>query len=71
MKRDKRGRFRVTINGIRLEVNRNNEVRIYRRYSKHRNSERRTDVLNMIDMLSLQTAIRDTRRAWLGGGHYY
>ena len=56
--RDSRGRIRVTVNGVRVEVNRDNNIRVYRRYAPHVNSERRTDVLSGTrDLFSLRAAL--------------
>jgi hypothetical protein len=66
--RDKRGRVRVTVNGVRVEINRNNEVRVYRRYAAGRNTERRSYVLNGdTELQSLQNAVQEARlrlRGW-------
>lgn len=62
LKRDRRGRLRVTVDGVRVEVNRNNELRVYRRYTPHENAERRRDVLNGDDAWSLSQALIDIGR---------
>lgn len=66
--RDKRGRVRVTVNGVRVEINKDNAVRVYRRYTHGRNTERRSYVLNGdTELSSLQDAVQEARlrlRGW-------
>jgi hypothetical protein len=50
---------------VRVEVNRNNEVRVYRRYLPYENAERRHDVLYIGDVWPLAQAMTAVRRALL------
>lgn len=60
--RDRRGRIRVTVNGVRVEVNKDNQVRVYRRYQHGPNTERRSYVLNGDhELASLQAAALEAR----------
>lgn len=60
--RDRRGRIRVTVNGVRVEVNKDNQVRVYRRYTLGPNTERRRFVLNGdTELASLQAAALEAR----------
>lgn len=62
--RDKRGRLRSTVNGLRVELSPRNQVRIYRRYAHgHPNTERRQDMIDPAELGSLVTAANRLRDA--------
>lgn len=47
LRRDNRGRLRTTLNGVRVELNHKNELRVYHRYNPGHNCERRTDTIRI------------------------
>jgi hypothetical protein len=52
---------RVTVNGVRVEINKDNVVRTYRRYNPTDNSERRQDTFSVWDLASLAAAATEAR----------
>lgn len=65
--RDNRGRIRVTVGGVRVEINKDNAVRVYRRYKHGPNSERRSYVLDGDQELgALQAAVQEARLRYRG-----
>ena len=62
--RDSRGRIRRTVGGVRVEVNAKNDIRVYKRYTHGRNTERRTDTLSgWQDLGCLSAALNLVRQA--------
>lgn len=61
--KDNRGRVRVTVDGVRVEINRDGAVRFYRRYTPHDNAERREHVINgPVEALNLRVALAEACR---------
>lgn len=62
LRRDNRGRLRTTLNGVRVELNYKNELRVYRRYNPGHNCERRTDTIRIGQVDDLVDGLLRVRR---------
>jgi hypothetical protein len=68
LKRDSRGRLRVTYGGVRVEANSKNVVRVYHRYNPAQNCERRTDTFTLGEVTRVVAGLQDVRDTIAYGG---